>query len=148
MGHKYDLSVIWQKKKNWLFLAVSNIKSFMVFFSNLNNNNIPLKEKENNKFIYLTNNNIRCPTVSFIALSFKYIYMLTKDRQLTWNFYLTLCQVKQIVYFEFPSFNIMPSQWKFFLWNHRKIKKQRAFKDIHKVMSFVGGSLPFVYFLH
>lgn len=67
-----------------LFLAVSNIKSFMVFFSNPNNNNIPLKGKKKqttNSCIHLTNGKKRCPTVSFSVLKLFKKSILNKGKQ-------------------------------------------------------------------
>lgn len=127
----------------WLFLAVSNIKSFTGFFSNLNNNNIPLKEKKLTH-MYMINSNLRC------SIPFSSVLKLFKKSVLKtsyWNFCLAFCQAEQVVYFKFLLFNFMPSQWKFLLLHHWKIWNQRAFKDTLKVMSCISGSLPSVYFL-
>jgi hypothetical protein len=127
-------------RETWLFLAVSNIKNFMVFFSNSHNKNILLKEKNQLSHIHLNNSKVRCPPISFSTLSF-FNHILNKVKEV-----FGIC------------FDPLPSRTSDLLWVFspqfysisKKIpslkSQQDDFKDIHKVMSCIGAPCPLLVF--
>lgn len=106
-----------------IFSSFKYQKLHGIFFKSKWQQHIFKRKKKILTHICLTISNIRCPTLSFSVLSF--LKKSLKQRQASyWNLYLTLYQVEQAVYFEFPSFNFVPPQWTFLLWSHWKIRKK------------------------